>query len=72
MSVIEILDRPPRGFRQVGVVMRTKKRTWDWVALMTDAEPSSLRSDCWVRIPGKHRSYEVARDVFEAMIATKH
>jgi len=30
------------------------------------------RRECWVRIPGKHRSYEMARDVAKAMVATKH
>jgi hypothetical protein len=72
--MIETLDRPPPGFRQVGEVMRTGSRKSDWVALMTDAEPSSQQPghDCWVRIPGKHRSYEAARNAFEVMIATKH
>ena len=71
----EILERPPAGY-YFSMVMRVENRKWDWVALMVeDILPGVMlasRRECWVRVPGKHRSYEMARDVAEAMVATKH
>jgi hypothetical protein len=74
----EVASPPPGWF--VLDVMRTETGKWDWVALMIDVDPEELRrrrpwrhpQDCWVRIPGKHRSRDAAWERIEDMMATRH
>jgi hypothetical protein len=79
-SPIEYLDRPPPGWFALEV-MRTKARKWDWVALVVDVHPDDLQNnydrggkirECWVRIPGRHRSRDAAWEAFEDMATTRH
>jgi hypothetical protein len=71
------LDRPPPGWF-VLAVMRKGGRGWDWVALMVDIDPDCLprhlagRRECWVTIPGKHKSWEAACKAFRDMVAMRH
>lgn len=74
----EFVDRPPAGWHVLRV-MRKRSRSWDWCALMIDVDPDDFREgrcrrakECWLTIPGKHRSRDAAYDVVEAMMATRH
>ena len=75
MTPIEYLDRPPAGWFVLSVV---KQRGGDWIALMINTDPDDFHAwrgptrECWVRIPGKHRSGDAACDALEASIATRH
>jgi hypothetical protein len=77
MTALEYLDWPPSGWFALSV-MRTGKRSWDWVALMIDVDPDDYRSgafrarEAWVRVPGKHKSWDAAWDAFGDMMTTRH
>jgi hypothetical protein len=79
MNSKQVLDRPPQGWF-ILEVMRRRRRAWDWVALMIDVDPDDFYAgrknltapSCSVRIPGKHKTYDAAREAAEDMIATRH
>ena len=80
MSATEYFDRPPAGWFVLDV-MRKESRKWDWVALMVDVDPDHPKDyrpsgravhQRWVRIAGKHRNGDAARDALENLIATRH
>ena len=78
MIAQEYLDRPPAGWF-VLEVMRKRSRKQDWVALMVDVDPDDELKRCqrksreaWVRIPGKFRNRDGARDALQDMMATRH
>lgn len=77
-SEIDYLDRPPSGWF-IHHVCRETGRGWAWVALMLDRDPEDddfrrwgTVRECWVRIPGKHRSWDSANTAAKDMIATRH
>lgn len=78
----KLLDHPLAGWFVLDV-FRQSSRGWDWCAFMIDVDPDSEAfiewqqwrrpaRDCWVRIPGKHRSRDAAWDALEDMMATRH
>jgi hypothetical protein len=78
MTAVKYLDRPPAGWFVLDV-MKTNSRKRDWVALMIDVDPddfiarrANTTKERWVRIPGKHRTWEAARDALEDLLATRH
>lgn len=90
--MLKKLLRPPPGWFVLDI-MRKQSRKWDWIALMVDVEPASLKychcdlpallyvdpaeydpaerqaRQCWVDIPGKHNSWEAARDAIRVEMA---
>jgi hypothetical protein len=67
MTAIEYLDHPPADMFVLDV-MRRKKRTWDWSALMIDVPPDEHCGDgrratrsVWVLIPGKPDGHTALR-----------
>jgi hypothetical protein len=77
---IEYFDQPPSGWFALAVMRRTC-RGWDWVALMVDVDPDTdvfqvwgrrKVSECYVLIPGKHRSRASACNSLENMMLTRH
>jgi hypothetical protein len=80
MTDLNYLDRPPAGWHVLDVMRRSSRRKWDWVALMIDVDPDDFlarRADtsspeCWVRIPGKHRTREAACEALQDLLATRH
>jgi hypothetical protein len=81
METLTYFDQPPAGWFCLSVMRRTC-RGWDWVALMVDDDPDTddfrvwgrrdVKSECFVRIQGKHRSRDAACDALENMMATRH
>ena len=76
MSDIEWVDRPPDGWFVLDVMKLKKLRKWDWLALMIDIDSDDKHCrrvrEVYVRIPGKHRTYEDAWEAMEEMISTRH
>ena len=77
MSGIEWVDRPPDGWFVLDVMKLKKLRKWDWCVLMIDVDPDEHKHcrrarEVYVRIPGKHRTYEDAWEAMEEMISTRH
>ena len=77
MSDIEWVDRPPDGWFVLDVMKLKKLRKWDWWALMIEVAPDEHKHcrrarEVYVRIPGKHRTYEDAWEAMEEMISTRH
>jgi hypothetical protein len=76
MSMPEILDRPPAGWFAFDVI-RKDLHKWDWVGFVISVHPDEFKHcrtapHAWVRIPGKHRNRDAAREALENMIATRH
>ncbi len=74
--MLEFRDRPPAGWFVLGV-MRQRKRGWDWAALMIDVDPDdyphrTASAECWVRIPGRHRTQAAACEALDDMMAARH
>jgi hypothetical protein len=77
----KFLDRLPAGWFVLDIYPNEEEGL-DWSALVTDADPDgddlawSLRDrsndNTFVRIPGRHETWEDACDAFEAMIAPRH
>jgi hypothetical protein len=75
----EYLDRLPVGWFVLDV-MRTEWRSWDWVALIVDANPDCddftgprpWDLACWIRIPGKHGNRDAAWEALGDLISTRH
>jgi hypothetical protein len=71
----QFVDSPPADWFVLDV-MKRHWRKWDWVALMIDVDPDNRAyrpaRECWLRIPGKHRSRDAAWNALEDMMATRH
>lgn len=79
MTPVTYEDRPPPGWF-ILAVMRRKKRSRDWAALMVDIDPDSDNfrqatcppRNCWVRIAGKHSCEDSAWEALQDMMVTRH
>ncbi len=56
-------------------------KSWHWVVLMTDVHPDELQryyetriayQEAWVRIPGNHRTRDIAWGAMLEMMQTRH
>ena len=80
MTATKFLNHAPAGWFPLDVMKIDSLRKLDWCALMIDVHPDVLKcpsgvpraQEAWVRIPGKHRTWEAAWDALEEMIATRH
>jgi len=73
-SALERFDRPPNGWFVLDIMPETMAGR-RWVALMLDIDPDEIRKphrECWVTIPGEHRSRDDAWEALEDMMATRH
>ena len=75
-SCYEKVDRVPSGWFLLEI-MRIDPQGWSWVALMSSRDPHRpvaahiARRYVYVRIPGKHRSRDAARDALRDMVTTR-
>jgi len=77
----KFLDQMPDGWIVLNI-HPNEEEGLEWSAIVTDTDPDGdelawrfrdpANGNTFVRIPGRHETYEAACDAFEAMIATRH